>query len=145
MRKGSRILACVLSVMFLLGISSSALAARDIRDFYFSMTNSNESDQTGVFNTYDKRWVTKATKDIDAAIRCDTYSNSTYNYKSTLNYTDAIRATEFVWLNTNKRKTPEYLSGYGAKGDTYELWARRDDRETSSSSTARGTWSPDHK
>lgn len=125
-------------------VAPSVATARTVGDFYFYMTNDNETDQTGLFNTTSPVWISKATSNTPAAIRCDTYTNSTYNYKSTLNYSNPIRATTFEWLNTGVRVEPTYLSGYGVAGQTYKIWARRDDRETSSYTTASGTWSPDN-
>lgn len=145
MKSMRKALASTLAALMLFGcIAPSVALARTIGTFNFSLTNSNETDQTGLFNTYDKTWIEKVNSNTPAAINCSSYSNSTYNYKSTLNYSNPTRATSFEWLNTGVRKEPTFLQGYGTAGETYKLWARRDDRETSSSSTASGTWSPDN-
>jgi len=145
MKSMKKTLTSTCAALLMLGcLLPSAAMARTIGSFSFSLTNSNETDATGLFNTYDKTWIAKANSNTPAAINCSSYSNSTYNYKSTLNFSNPTRATSFEWLNTGVRVEPTFLQGYGTAGDTYKLWARRDDRETSNSSTASGTWSPDN-
>lgn len=144
MNRIKKVLVSVFTLALVLGcFAPVAFANREIGDFQFALTNSNETDQTGVFNTYDQRWLEKYHSYTPAAINCSAYYYHTYNFKSTLNYDNPHRATTFVWLHTAIRMTPYYVNGYGAAGQTFELWARRDNRETSLYSIALGTWSPD--
>lgn len=146
MKKLKRVLVTAFAAMMLFGciMPSGAMAARTIGDFYFYLTNDNENDQTGLFNATSPVWIAKQTRGIKAAISCDSYSNSSYNLKATLNYDNPTRATSFEWLVSNTRVEPTYLANYGLAGQSYKLWARRDDRETVNGTTATGTWSPDN-
>ena len=107
------------------------------------MTNSNESDTTGVFGT---NWSIKVTAGIPAAIRSDNYFYSTYRFRTALyaGY-DKVndRATDFVWLDYGDRGTPSYVNGWGAANRSYIIYGRRDDRETVASTQAVGTYSSD--
>lgn len=144
--KSKRIFSLTLLIFMLMSIFAFPVNAssRIVKNYSFTLTNSNEDDQHGLFDV-NNGYQSKIFDGKPAAIRCTTYSNSTYNFKATLNWNSPTRATDFVWLNTNQRRTPSYLSGFGKKGQTFKLWARRDDRETVSSTVAKGSWSPDDK
>ncbi len=139
------LVAAFVSIMVLSCFATPALAGRTVDEYAFHMYDRNESDSTGVFSNVYPFYIAKVYSYKPAAIRCDHYYGGSYNFKSTLYRDSSHRATTYAWLNTGLRWQPTYVNGYGASGQTFKLWARRDNRETVFHTLALGTWSPDNK
>ena len=138
------LLALVL-VVSALGVTTAF--AREIGGFYFELTNSNESDTTGVWHKPggSTLYLEKETTDRVCAISNNVYSGGSYNYKSALFWSpnNNYRSTNYAWLSSGERETESFIGDYGDSGETHCIWARRDDRETVTYTFAYGTWSPD--
>lgn len=140
-----RILAMVFAIVAVASLSLSASAAeRKVLSYYFYLYESNETDQTGCFDTI-YGYQPKATSYIPAAIRLDT-NTSKYQIRTTINYSNTIRATDFTWQSAGSRAMPNYINtAYAKAGQTFKLWVRRNASESAASIYIDGSWSPDHK
>lgn len=136
-----RKLALFLVACMMLAAVAIPASAREVVYYYFTLYETNETDQTGCFD-WANGYLVKATPYINAAIRVDTNSGS-YQTRATLNADKGTRATDFVWISAGGRATPAYINGHGDMGSPYILWVRRNTNESAYSTVITGSWSPD--
>lgn len=136
-----RKLAAFLAAIVMLTAIAIPASAREVVYYYFTLYETNETDQTGCFD-WANGYLVKATSYRDAAIRVDTNSGN-YSVRTTINANQYTRATDWAWIDAGGRATPSYLSGHGIQGSPYILWVRRNAAESAYSTAISGSWSPD--
>lgn len=136
-----RKLALFLVACMMLAAMAIPASAREVVYYYFTLYETNETDQTGCFD-WANGYLVKETSYRPAAIRVDTNSGN-YSPRTTINANQYIRATDFAWIAAGGRATPAYLSGHGVTGSPYILWVRRNASESAYSTVITGSWSPD--
>ena len=134
-------LAAFLAAIVMLTAIAIPASAREVVYYYFTLYETNETDQTGCFD-WANGYLVKATSYRDAAIRVDTNSGN-YSVRTTINANQYTRATDWAWIDAGGRATPSYLSGHGIQGSPYILWVRRNAAESAYSTAISGSWSPD--
>ena len=136
-----RKLAAFLAAIVMLTAIAIPASAREVVYYYFTLYETNETDQSGCCD-WANGYLVKATSYRDAAIRVDTNSGN-YSVRTTINANQYTRATDWAWIDAGGRATPSYLSGHGVRGSPYILWVRRNAAESAYSTAISGSWSPD--
>ena len=91
-----RKLAAILAALTLMTAVAIPASAREVVYYYFTLYETNETDQTGCFD-WANGYLVKATTNRDAAIRVDSNSGR-YSVRTTINANQYTRATDWAYI-----------------------------------------------